>query len=166
MTDAEATRLVVDRIAGRLADAGIGRMPARVYVAVLVAPDGALTAAELAEQLAISRGAVSKTAQTLTQMGLIHREYSPELKRDRFAVAGDPLTEAFKARLRWISSFTRLIDESLETVGGPTTPTGARLSAVRDMYVFAANEVDDLLERWQKRQSDGSESTRDRSKMT
>lgn len=152
MSDQDATRLVVDRIAGRLAEAGIGRMPARVYVAILVSPSGALTASEVAEQLAISRGAVSKTAQTLIQMGLIHREYAPELKRDRYAVAGDPLTEAFKARIRWINAFTRLIDDSLETVGGPTTPTGARLTAVRDMYAFAADEVGDLLERWQNRQ--------------
>ncbi|MQA27430.1 MAG: MarR family transcriptional regulator, partial [Micromonosporaceae bacterium] len=41
-------------MAGVLADAGMARMPARVFVALLAADTGRLTASELAERLQVS----------------------------------------------------------------------------------------------------------------
>ncbi|MGW6276103.1 hypothetical protein [Kribbella sp. NPDC055071] len=45
----------VERFAGILTNSGMPSMSARVMGAMLVSPDGALTAAELAESLKISR---------------------------------------------------------------------------------------------------------------
>ena len=46
-----------------LAEAGIARMPARVFAALLVTESGSLTAAELARQLHVSPAAVSGAAR-------------------------------------------------------------------------------------------------------
>ena len=50
---------VVERFTSLLVTSGVGRMPARVYSAVLCSDDGRLTAGELAEALQISPAAVS-----------------------------------------------------------------------------------------------------------
>ena len=50
----------VERFAGDLEAAGVPRLPARVFVALLVEDDGYLSAAELAERLHISPATVQR----------------------------------------------------------------------------------------------------------
>ncbi|NEE30623.1 MarR family transcriptional regulator, partial [Streptomyces sp. SID7982] len=58
--DDEATvSRFVERFAAQLVQAGMTRMPARVFAALLSSERGALTSAELSEQLKISPAAVS-----------------------------------------------------------------------------------------------------------
>lgn len=49
-------------------------MPARVFTALLVADDGKLTVAELAEMLQVSPAAVSNAVRYLQQTRLVERE--------------------------------------------------------------------------------------------
>jgi hypothetical protein len=57
--DEEAVRRFIERFALNLVEAGMARMPARVFAGVLVAEDGRQTAAELAELLQVSPAAIS-----------------------------------------------------------------------------------------------------------
>ena len=57
--DGAAVRRFIERFALDLADAGMPRMPARVFAAILSAEDGRCTAAELAQLLRVSPAAVS-----------------------------------------------------------------------------------------------------------
>lgn len=52
-------------------------MPARVFTALLVADDGKLTVAELAEMLQVSPAAVSNAVRYLQQTRLVEREREP-----------------------------------------------------------------------------------------
>ena len=66
--DEEAVRRFIERFALNLVEAGMARMPARVFAGVLVAADGRQTAAELAELLQVSPAAISGAVRYLTQL--------------------------------------------------------------------------------------------------
>src|SRR5215211_9206123 len=74
--DDEAVRRFVERFALDLAEAGMPRMPARVFAAILSAHDGRCTAADLAGALRVSPAAVSGAVRYLAQLGLVRRERS------------------------------------------------------------------------------------------
>ena len=57
--DAAVAAHFVERMGGALTDAGLPRLPSRVFAALVVDDDGRMTAAELAETLAVSPAAVS-----------------------------------------------------------------------------------------------------------
>src|SRR5215213_397058 len=63
--DEEAVMRFVERCALTLTEAGIPRMPARVFVVLLVSDDGRRTAAELAEMLKVSPAAVTQRDEML-----------------------------------------------------------------------------------------------------
>ena len=82
----------VGRFAADLEAAGIPRLPARVFVALLVEDAGYLSAAELAERLHISPAAVSGAVRYLIQVQLVHREREPGSRRDRYRSPTTPGT--------------------------------------------------------------------------
>ena len=59
MADPTERARFVERMAGALTDAGLPRLPSRVFAALLVDDDGRMTAAELAEALGVSPAGVS-----------------------------------------------------------------------------------------------------------
>ena len=71
--DEEAVRRFIERFALDLAEAGMARMPARVFAALLADDDGRLTAAELAELLQVSPAAISGAVRYLAQLRMVSR---------------------------------------------------------------------------------------------
>ena len=61
--DPEAVALFIERFASALVDAGMARMPSRVFVALLASDSGRLSSSELAEVLAVSPGAISSSTR-------------------------------------------------------------------------------------------------------
>ena len=72
--DPAAVRQFIERFASLLADSGMPRMPARIFVALLTADTSSLTADELAGLLQVSPAAVSGGVRYLVQVGLVSRE--------------------------------------------------------------------------------------------
>ncbi len=89
MPDREAVPRFVERFAAALTDAGMPRMPARAFVALLVTDSGRLTAVELADQLHSSAGAISGAVRYLTQTQLVDRERVPGSRKDHYRVRDD-----------------------------------------------------------------------------
>src|SRR4029450_8047753 len=81
--DDEAVRRVIERFALDLADAGMPRMPARVFAAILSAEDGRCTAAELAQLLGVSPAAVSGAGRYLLQVRICRGEREPGARPHR-----------------------------------------------------------------------------------
>jgi len=137
----------VERFADLLVDAGMPRMPSRVFVRLLATDAGRLTAAELSEQLQISPAAVSGAVRYLTQLHLVARERSPGSRRDHYRVYEDAWHEALAQRdrmlLRWADGL-RLGVQAL----GPDTPAGRRVRESQDFYAFVAEEMPAMLQRW------------------
>ncbi len=72
----------VERMGGALTDAGLPRLPSRVFSALVVDDDGRMTAAELAETLGVSPAAVSGAVNFLGQIGFLHRERERGSRKD------------------------------------------------------------------------------------
>ena len=82
----------VERMGTALADAGLQRLPSRVFAALTVDDDGRMTSAELVEALGVSPASVSGAVRYLSQIGFVHRERergtpSRRLRRRRRRVA-------------------------------------------------------------------------------
>ena len=92
--DEEAVRRFIERFALNLVEAGMARMPARVFAGVLVAEDGRQTAAELAELLQVSPAAISGAIRYLTQLRLVSREREPGERIDHYRISSDTWYEA------------------------------------------------------------------------
>ena len=63
MADTSERDRFVERMGGALTDAGLPRLPSRVFAALLVDDDGRMTAAELGEALGISPAARVRSRQ-------------------------------------------------------------------------------------------------------
>ena len=78
-----------ERLASAFTDAGLPRMPSRVFAALFSVENGRLTAAELAEDLAVSPAAISGAVRYLTTVGMVGREREPGSRRDHYVVRDD-----------------------------------------------------------------------------
>lgn len=161
MTDVASTRrdeALVDRAAELMAtqfvQAGWPRMAARVYAAILLSPQGALTAAEIVERLSVSPAAVSKAIKFLSQLHLVHRGYEPDSRRDLYFLGRNLSGELIEFHIRWLRSFADTLSEAVDAVGGEQGGAGTRLAEARDFARFAESEMLGLDERWHARQSD------------
>ena len=86
---AERRTEVVEHLGGALAEAGLARLPARVFAALMATEDGRLTAAELAHGLEVSPAGISGAVRYLTNVRLIRRERERGSRRDVFVVLDD-----------------------------------------------------------------------------
>lgn len=158
--DEDAVARFVERFALTFSEAGIPRMPARVFSALLVTNDGRRTAAELAEVLKVSPAAVSNAVRYLTQVGLVVREREPGERRDHYRIhGGDTWYEVTIRRDAMLLRWQEDLREGIEAIGADT-PAGRRLEETRRFYQFIHEETPRLLERWRevRSQSDAGES--------
>src|SRR6266851_3572125 len=139
----------IERFASVLVTAGFPAMPARVFVALMVADSGRLTAAELAEVLRISPAAVSGAVRYLIQLGLVHKERVPGSRRDYYRMPDDVWHDMLRLRDQVMTRWTALIREGIGLVG-PDTPAGARLVEHAAFFDFVARELPEVLTRWDK----------------
>src|SRR5215211_245318 len=152
--DEEAVMRFVERCALTFTEAGIPRMPARVFVALLVSDDGRRTAAELAEMLKVSPAAISNAVRYLQQVRLVAREREPGERRDHYRVhGGDTWYEVTIRRDEMLIRWQEDLREGIEVVGADT-PAGKRLEETRRFYEFVHEELPMLLEKWRKVRSE------------
>src|SRR5215212_2021565 len=152
--DEGAVMRFVEHFALTISEAGVPRMPARVFSALLVSDEGRLTAAELAEALKVSPAAISNAVRYLIQVGLVAREREPGEQRDRYRVhGGDAWYEVTIRRDAMLLRWQEDLREGIEAVGADT-PAGRRLEETRRFYQFVHEEMPRLLERWREVRSD------------
>src|SRR4029453_4321244 len=101
--DDEAVRRFIERFALNLVEAGMARMPARVFAGVLVAEDGRQTAAELAEPLQGRPPAISGAVRHLAHLRLGSREREPGERIDHYRISSDTWYEAVTRRDQMIA---------------------------------------------------------------
>ena len=158
--DPEAVLRFVEHFASALVDAGIARMPARIFAALHTADSGRLTAAELAEMLQISPAAVSGAVRSLTQFDLVRREREPGSRRDVYVVDSDMWYEATLRRDRVLLRWQASAREGVEVLG-PDTEAGIRMAESLAFLEFLHRELPVALEKWQKVKSELQSSRND-----
>ncbi|MFF9814321.1 GbsR/MarR family transcriptional regulator [Streptomyces sp. NPDC014006] len=145
--DAEAVSRFVEHFAAQLVEAGMPRMPSRVFAALLASDTGALTSAELGEQLRISPAAVSGAVRYLSQVHMVSREREPGSRRERYRVHSDQWYEALTNREAIIKRWEDALREGITGLGADT-PAGARLAETLAFFEFIEQDVAGMMERW------------------
>ena len=145
--DEDAVARFVERFALTMVEAGVPRMPARVFGALLVAEEGKRTAGELAEQLSVSPAAISGAVRYLAQVGLVLRARDPGERRDHYEVTDDLWFEAYANRDKQLETWATLLADGAAAVG-IDTKAGARLDESRKFFDFLRGEVPSMLQRW------------------
>ena len=145
--DADATLRFVEDFALLLVDAGMPRMPARVFACVLADDAGALTAGDLAERLQVSPAAISGAVRWLTQMHLLTRAREPGARRDHYRMRDDQWYETTVFKTAALRRFEDVLAEGVALVGADT-PAGRRLEETQQFFAFFRAELPALLERF------------------
>ena len=145
--DEQAVRQFIERFASLLADSGMPRMPARIFVALLSSDTSRLTAEELAALLQVSPAAVSGGVRYLVQVGLVSREAQAGSRRHVYRMPDNVWHEVLRVRDRIMLRWMDAMREGSEVLG-PDTPAGARLAESALYFQFVSKELPALLDRW------------------
>ncbi|WP_436740331.1 GbsR/MarR family transcriptional regulator [Streptomyces sp. BBFR102] len=130
-----------------MVEAGMPRMAARAFGALLSSPEGVLTSAQLSEQLRISPAAVSGAISHLVTITLVRREGEPGSRRDRYRLHPDQWYEAPTSRGARLVRWSDALRDGIATVGPETTP-GRRMTETLEFFDFLRDEMESLLSRW------------------
>ena len=144
----------VERFGSALTEAGLQRLPARVFAALLAKDDGRMTAAELGDVLSVSPASVSGAVRYLQQMRMIHREREPGSRRDVYVVADDAWHDVMMNSANIYAPLTQSLSEGVDEVGGRGTTAGDRLALSVAFLEFVTEEMHQLSERWDKRRAE------------
>ncbi|WP_055492113.1 GbsR/MarR family transcriptional regulator [Streptomyces sp. TP-A0356] len=145
--DPEAVSKFVESFAAQLVEAGMQRMPARVFAALLSSDSGSLTSAELGEQLQVSPAAVSGAVRYLAQQHMVAREREPGSRRERYRVHSNQWYEALTNRDAVIKRWEHALCEGVDSLGA-ATPAGRRLAETLAFFEFMDGEIARMMERW------------------
>lgn len=156
--DEEAVARFVERMALVLSEAGVPRMPARVFSALLATDEGKLTAAELAAVLRVSPAAISGAVRYLDNVHLVTKARDPGERRDHYEVAGDIWYEAFSNQDKLFETLKQALDAGIDAVG-LATPAGVRLNRTMRFFEFLREAYPRLMEEWRRHEAGLTEST-------
>lgn len=144
----------VEKFGSALTEAGMQRLPSRVFAALLADEDGRMTSAEIGETLAVSAASVSGAVRYLQQMRMIHREREPGSRRDVYVVADDAWHDMMMNTPRIYEPLTTALRDGVAQVGGRGTTAGDRLALSVAFLEFVTEEMQQLSERWDKRRAE------------
>ena len=144
----------VEKFGSALTEAGMQRLPSRVFAALLADDDGRMTAAEVSEALSVSPASVSGAVRYLQQMRMIHREREPGSRRDVYVVADDAWHDLMLNSPRIYEPLTAALRDGVDEVGGRGTSAGDRLALSVAFLEFITEEMQRLSERWDKRRAE------------
>ena len=145
--DPESVSRFVEHFAAQLVEAGMPRMPSRVFAALLASDTGTLSSAELGEQLQISPAAVSGAVRYLAQVHMVSREREPGSRRERYRVHSDQWYEALANREAIIKRWEDALRDGVASLGADT-PAGRRLAETLAFVEFIERDVAEMMERW------------------
>jgi DNA-binding transcriptional ArsR family regulator len=123
---ADDRRGFVDEFASLLAETGMPRMCARVFLCLLTADTATLTAADLVRRLGVSPASVSKAIAALETMELVARQPEPGRRRERYLVEDDVWLRAWEVDTSTHRRIADAAQRGIEVYGEGTT-AGVRL---------------------------------------
>ena len=126
---------------------GLPRMAGRMYAWLLICHPPEQTAAEIADALQASRGAISGSARMLTAIGLVRRGTRRGDRREYFSVPPGSITRLVESGATAYQGFVDLADDGLDLLRDRPADQRARLQEVRDVYAFFVREFPSLIAR-------------------
>ncbi|WIX93410.1 helix-turn-helix domain-containing protein [Amycolatopsis sp. DG1A-15b] len=116
-------------------------MTARVFVCLLTADAGGLTAADLVALLRVSPASVSKSIGSLEAMELVERRPDPGGRRERYTIDDDVWLRAWQADT---GAHGRIAAVARRGIGifGPDTTAGTRLASMGRFFGRLSEQMD------------------------
>jgi len=148
--DDDDLRRFVERFALLLTNAGMARMPARVFACLLAEDSGQLTAGDLAARLEVSPAAISGAVRYLAQVDMVVREREPGARTDHFRLHHDVWAEMYTSRAAQLRHWEQAMAEGVAVLG-LDRPAGRRLDETREFFAFLREELPAVIERWRER---------------
>jgi len=139
----------IERFAGILYGAGMPRMPARVFAALLAADASQLSAADLAAVLGVSPAAVSGAVRYLGQVGLVATAGEPGSRRLSYSVPDEVWAQLMETRNSLLARMRATLLDGAALLGGGT-PAGERLTRSARYFEFVLDELALVHDRWRE----------------
>lgn len=136
-----------EHAAAMMANAGMPRMPARVMMALVAAPEGGYTAAELGERLGVSAAAVSGAVRYLQQVRFIQRVSRPGDRRDRYELVHDTFYGSVVSAAPVYERMADHIDEIADAHLGDERAQ-QRAGELADFFRFMGERMPALVDEW------------------
>jgi DNA-binding transcriptional regulator GbsR (MarR family) len=146
MTDQEAE--LVEQMGQMLAASGLPRVAGRIWAYLLICEPPQQSAADLAESLHASRGAISGGVRILETAGLVRRTSRRGDRKEYFHVPPGSIVSVLNARLPVTTAWRRMAEHGLELLADRTPEQRARMQELRDVYAFMEQELPSMLERF------------------
>jgi DNA-binding transcriptional ArsR family regulator len=141
---------VAERLAAVFAAAGFPRMAARTLMSLMVAPDAALTAADLCERLGVSPAAVSGAVRYLERIGMVRRLPQSGSRKELYEL---PDHAWYTASLRSTPTYDAILGLLPEGVQAARTAGAdgaeARLAEMQAFFDYLRARMPELLAEWQ-----------------
>ena len=147
LRDAGVTE-AVERLGGALAEAGLARLPSRVFAALLATENGRLTASELAAMLEVSPAGVSGAVRYLTQVRMIRRERERGSRRDVYVVLDDAWHDVLMQKDQIYAPILAALVTARAAVG-ESSHAGQRMQLSVEFLEFIQREMDGVAQRWE-----------------
>ncbi len=139
----------IEGFALMLTQAGLQRMAARTFGALLAAQSDGLTAKEIAQVLRVSPAAVSGAVGYLTRTGLANRVRTPGDRVDHFVIDGTTWAEAIALETARLHEMTGWLSKGAASVP-EGSPAHLRMVETREFFEFIAAEMPKLVDRWRE----------------
>ncbi|MFI8458136.1 helix-turn-helix domain-containing protein [Kitasatospora sp. NPDC085464] len=128
---------------------GMPRVAAGVLACLYVTDSGALTAAELVQRLRVSPASISNAVTFLEQQGLLRRERTPGVRRERYVIDDGIWVRTLLVTMQMNDA---LVAEAKRAAGilGDTTPAGARFESSAGLLLMVNESLRQGMEQWRR----------------
>lgn len=144
----EGESAFVEEMGRALASYGMTPMAGRMWGWLLICEPAEQTAADLAEALQASRGAISGTARILASAGMIRRSTRRGDRREYFSAPPEALDSFLENAGRIYRRFREIAERGLEAIADRPPASRRRLEELRDVFGFVEQEVPTVVDRF------------------
>ena len=138
----------VEEMGRFLASLGMTPMAGRMWGWLLICDPTEQTAADIAEALHASRGAISGTARILANAGLVRRSTRPGDRREYFSAPAEALDSMLMSAASLYRQMRRIAERGLAAIEDRPAESKARLEEFRDVMGFVEVEVPRVIARF------------------
>ncbi|MBT2418306.1 helix-turn-helix domain-containing protein [Streptomyces sp. ISL-22] len=156
--DPQAVQDFTESFTALLVQQGMPRVAAGVMACLYITDTGTLTAADLVQRLRISPASVSHAVTFLEQQGLLRRERTPGVRRERYVIDDGIWLRSLRATVQMNDALVAASRRGAEILGSGT-PAGARFESSAELLLLVSESLRQVMEQW--RQTRGTPSAGD-----
>lgn len=145
----------VEEMGQFLGSLGMTPMAGRMWGWLLICEPAEQTAAEIAEALHASRGAISGTARLLSTSGLVKRTTRPGDRREYFSAPPEGLDLLLRNAAAIYRQMRGIAERGLEAIADRPAESRARLQEFHDVMAFVEREVPRVIAAFMSERSEG-----------